>query len=185
MERFYKSLEEFNSVDPIGSMYENSFRKDEDVEKLVHVVCYCLNWNHYHLILEELREGGISEFMKRLGGGYTWHYNNKYKRSGSLFQGRYKSVHINTNEYLLHVSVYVNLNNRVHAKLGGSTAKLPELYKSSWGEYIKTDSEGICEKEIILSQFKNYKEYKIFAEKTFPNIVDRKAMQAELELLGG
>ena len=67
---------------------------------LVQIICYCLNPNHYHLLLKEIKDGGISEFMKRVGGGYTWYFNNKHKRSGTLFQGRFKSVHIKSNEQL-------------------------------------------------------------------------------------
>jgi putative transposase len=124
------------------------------------------------LILEQLVDGGISEFMKRLGGGYTGYFNKKHERSGSLFQGVFKDVHINSNEYLLHVSAYVNLNNRVH-KLGGETPKLVESL-SSWGEYTNKKVEGICEKEIILGQFGNVDEYKEFALSSLESIVKRK-----------
>ena len=174
--RFFKSLIEFNVVDPIGSLYENSFHQlggstAKLMEKLVNIIAYCLNPNHYHLILEQLVDGGISEFMKRIGG-YTWYFNHKYERSGALFQGRFKSVHIDSNEYLLHVSAYVNLNDRVH-KLGGSTAKLIESL-SSWGEYTDIGVKGICEKEIILGQFENVEEYKEFALSSLESIIQRK-----------
>lgn len=177
MDRFLKSLIEFNVVDPIGSLYENS-RKQGGGEtatlgkKLVNIITYCLNPNHYHLILEQLVDGGVSEFMKRLGG-YTWYFNNKYERSGSLFQGVFKSVHIDSNEYLLHVSAYTNLNDRVH-KLNGKTLNLIPS-RSSWGEYINNkDVSGICEKEIILGQFKNVDEYKKFALASLESIIQTK-----------
>ena len=79
-QRFLQSVEEFNSVDPIGSIYQNSFCEPQlrrPTSKLVNVVCYCLNPNHYHMILQQRISGGISEFMKRLGGGYTKHFNFK------------------------------------------------------------------------------------------------------------
>ena len=138
LDRFFKSINEFNTLDPIGSIYESSFGgSTAKYSKLVELICYCLNPNHYHFILQQVTDGGISEFMKRLGG-YTWYFNNKYKRSGSLFQGRFKSVHIDSNEQLLHTSVYVNLNDKVHSR-GGSTAigvTTAELVRSSWQEYI-------------------------------------------------
>lgn len=178
MDRFFKSLIEFNVIDPIGSLYENSRNQcggstaTQD-EKLVNIITYCLNPNHYHLILEQLAEGGLSEFMKRLGG-YTWYFNNKYERNGVLFQGRFKAMHIDSNEYLLHVSAYVNLNDRAH-KLGGSTAT-PTLMssRSSWGEYTDKSVKGICEKEIILGQFGNMDEYKKFALSSLESIIQRK-----------
>jgi putative transposase len=157
---------QFNVINPIGSLYENSFRQlggptPKSEELLVNIVAYCLNPNHFHIILEQVNEGGVSEYMKRLGGGYTSYFNSKNDRSGSLFQGRFKVVHIDSNEYLLHVSAYVNLNDRVH-QLGNETPKLVES-RSSWREYIDDGVRGICEQEIILGQFKDRKEYEEFA----------------------
>ncbi len=181
MQRFFKSLIEFNVVDPIGSLYENSFRQlggetPKLTERLVNFVAYCLNPNHFHFILEQLVDGGISEFMKRMGG-YTSYFNNKYERSGSLFQGVFKSVHVDSNEYLLHLSGYVNLNDRAH-QLGGETPKLVRS-RSSWDEYIDDKINGICEKEIVLGQFRNRHEYKEFALSSLRSIMKRK-----LELKG-
>lgn len=177
IQRFFKSMIEFNMVNPVGSLYQNSFRqlsgptpKSED--KLVNIIAYCLNPNHYHFILEQLVDGGISEFMKRLGGGYTNFFNNKNDRTGSLFQGRFKSVHIDSNEYLLHASAYVNLNDRVH-QLRCPTPKLVGS-RSSWAEYMDPGIKGICEKEIILGQFGNADEYKDFALSSLESIVQRK-----------
>ena len=175
--RFFQSMDEFNVTSPIGSIYENSFRKNKlghPVSKegnLVNFVCYCLNPNHYHFILEQREDKGIEKFMQRLGNGYTKFFNNKYKRSGSLFQGRYKSVHVDSNEYLLHLSAYVNLNNKVH-KFGNS---IPG-WMSSWGEYINNEN-GFCEKDIVLGQFNDAAEYKAFAESSLADILERKEME--------
>lgn len=175
--RFFKSMVEFNTADPIGSLYENSFSKlggetPKSEGRLVNVVAYCLNPNHFHFILEQVTDGGISEFMKRLGGGYTNYFNNKYERNGSLFQGVFKSVHVDTNEYLMHLSAYVNLNDRVH-KLGGETPKLVKS-RSSWGEYTDERVKGICEKEIVLGQFARSGEYEEFALNSLESIIQRK-----------
>lgn len=173
-QRFLQSMDEFNSVEPIGSIYENSFRKDRKEhslgnpvsksKKLVNFVCYCLNSNHYHFILEQLLDSGISKFMKSLGGGYTKYFNEKEKRSGALFQGTFKAVHVDSNEYLLHLSAYVNLNDMVHKKtpLGNRVSKMGD--KSSWGEYLGENENNFCRKDIILEQFRNIKEYKEFVE---------------------
>jgi len=184
LERFFQGMVEFNTINPVGSLYENSFRKlggpTAKLEKrLVNIVAYCLNSNHFHFILEQVSGGGISEFMKRLSGGYTWYFNNKDKRSGSLFQGKFKAIHIDTNEYLLHLSAYVNLNNKVH-QLGGPTAKLISS-KSSWGEYIDKNLKGVCEKDIILDQFKNINEYKKFSLSSLEMIKKRKEDIKDIE----
>ncbi len=185
LNRFFQSMDEFNAVEPIGSIYENSFVKDKfgneasklNKDKLVNIIVYCLNSNHFHLILEQVVDGGISNFMKRLGGGYTKYFNEKEKRSGSLFQGVFKAVHIDSNEYLLYVSAYINLNDRVH-QLGNEASKLASKLvksKSSWSEYVEKDfSEFFCKKDIILDQFKNKKEYEKFARNTLESIIARK-----------
>jgi len=182
--RFLQGLVEFNSVDPIGSLYQNSFRElsgpTPKSEKLVGIVAYCLNPNHYHLILEQLADGGISEFMKRIGG-YTCYFNNKYGRNGALCQGKFKAVHIDSNEYLLHVSAYVNMNGQVH-QLSGPTPKLIESM-SSWEEYTGENTNGICEKGIILNQFKNVAEYKEFARSSLESITQRKKELKNLDNL--
>lgn len=98
------------------------------------------------------------EFMKRFNCGYTKYFNHKYKRSGVLFQGKFKSSHIDSNEYLLHASVYVNLNNRVHKIEKGKA-------HSSSEEFSGPKTEGFCSKNIILKQFKNKKEYKECGER--------------------
>lgn len=177
MRRFFQSMIEFNTIAPIGSLYENSFLQLGSLtaklkERLVNIIAYCLNPNHFHLILEQLVDGGISEFMKRLGGGYTGYFNKKHKRGGSLFQGVFKDIHIDSNEYLLHASAYVNLNDQVH-QLGGETPELVESM-SSWGEYMNKEIKGICEKEIILGQFKDINEYKEFAFSSLESIIQKK-----------
>lgn len=182
LKRFFQTMEEFNTLEPIGSIYENHFRKDQLggstssrkalQKKLVNFICYCLNPNHYHFILEQAIDNGIEKFMHRLGTGYTMFFNSKYDRSGSLFQGRYKAVYINSDEYFLHLIVYINLNDRAHG-LGGSASK------SSWEEYINNQN-GFCKKDVVLRQFKNSAEYKKFAEDSLKYIKEQKEMKVFL-----
>ncbi|MDQ3245148.1 MAG: transposase [bacterium] len=181
LNRFFKSMLSFNQVDPVGSLHEQSFLKENNKKPLVNFIAYNLLENHFHLLLEQVTEGGISEFMKRLQGGYTWAYNKKNKRSGSLLQGTFKSRHIDTNEYLLHVSVYVNLNDKIPLDgLGGLTAKWG---KSSWDEYVNfQNSIFVCKgKNIVLEQFKSKEEYKNFALATLEDIKLNKENYKELE----
>ena len=114
--------------------------------------------------------------MKRLQGGYTWYFNKKYKRSGSLLQGTFKSKHVDSNEYLLYVSAYVNLNDQ----LGGLTAKLG---KSSWSEFVDFNKQlNVCEKkDIILGQFNSKNEYIKFAFSVLESVKNNKEKQKELE----
>lgn len=180
-ERFFQSICEFNTIDPIGSIFENSFRKDNKnnslgnsipkQNKLVEFICYCVNPNHYHFILKQVVDNGIEKFMHRLGIGYTNYFNNRYHRAGSLFQGRYKAVHIDSNKYLLHISAYVNLNSKVH-RLGNSIPK----WMSSWDEY-QNNTDGLCDRDVILDQFNNPLEYKEFAKSSLKDILERKELE--------
>lgn len=197
--RFYQSMQEFNSVEPIGSIYENRFNHKikklggatPKFEKLVDIVAYCLNPNHYHLILTPVVENGISEFMRRLNGGYTVYYNLKNKRNGSLFQGTFKSVYIDSDSYLRFLSVYINLNFKVHKKISkeGLTKNKKLCFKSSWDEYLKAEikkgkigdgskvknqENDICKKDMILSHFDSIKDYKKFAEGTLIKIREKR-----------
>lgn len=187
IKRFMQSMNEFNVVEPIGSIYEKSFAdkrfggkasKTEE-EKLVNFVAYCLNPNHFHFVLEQVADNGIEKFMHKMGTGYTRYFNDKHKRSGVLFQGKYKAVHIDSNEYLLHVSAYVNLNDRVH-QLGGKASKLVES-RSSWREYMGEVKGGMCSKDIVLDQFKNKRDYQEFAESSLVSILGRRGDIKEME----
>ncbi len=179
--RFMQSMVEFNTHGTIGSIYENSFNKDEKIKAnpIVSFVAYCLNPNHYHFLVTPLKEKGLETFMQRLGTGYTLYFNNRHKRSGSLFQGTFKATHVDTNEYLLHLSAYVNLNNKTH-RLGGLASK---LVKSSWKEYRASPNGGLCRKKIILGQFNNFSEYKNFASSSLADMIERKDREKELKNL--
>lgn len=188
VQRFYDSIEKFNTIEPIGSIYENSFiqklgspTSKSEQDALVTLVAHCANPNHFHLILKQEAEKGIEKFMQRVGTGYTKYFNNKNKRSGTLFQGKFKSIHVHSNEYLLHLSAYVNLNDQVH-QLGSPTSKLVRS-RSSWDEYVEgnEDTPGICEKGIILEQFENKEDYKKFAIATLKDVLERRSELKDLE----
>ena len=181
VERFFHCMLVFNSIELTGSLYEQSFLKKKTKSKpLVRFIAYNLLPNHFHFVLEQTTEEGISKFMKRLQGGYSWYFNNKYKRSGSLVQGPFKSKYIDSNEYLLHVSVYVNLNHQIKP-LGDQVAKWG---KSSWDEYVNFEklSLNFCaKKDIVLEQFKSKEEYKKFALSSLEDIRFNKEKYKELE----
>ena len=159
-------MRDFNVVTPIGSIFENRFHKKLgnpvsklEEEKLVEFVAYCLNPNHFHFLLKQVSDGGAQEFMHRLGGGYTKYFNHRYKRVGSLFQGPFKAIHVDNDEYLLHLSAYINLNDRVHG-LGIDAQK---LHRSSWNEYLGKTETNLCAKEIILERFNSIADFTEYA----------------------
>jgi len=80
-------------------------------DPLVRICTDCLMPNHFHFILEELKNGGISLFMQRLGTSYGKYFTIKYDRPGSLFQGRFKAVHISNDDQLKYLLAYINVIN--------------------------------------------------------------------------
>jgi len=94
---------------------------------------YCFIGNHIHLILKIEKED-LGKIFKRIGARYVYYYNWKYKRSGHLFQGRFKSEPIDDDSYLLTVLRYIH-NNPVKAGL----SKSAEKYRwSSYNEYSRS-----------------------------------------------
>jgi len=186
LDRFLGSIKEFNTIDPIGSIKDKNLTKNKfstPTTELVEFVCYCLNPNHYHFILTPLVEKGIEKFMQKLGGGFTRYFNEKYKRTGVLFQGKFKSVLINSDKYLMYLSAYVNLNNRVHKFSSRSTEKEKErelFWKSSWGEYTGENKEKFCNKSIILDRYKNISGYKEFVESVVEGVIAKRS-QTDLD----
>lgn len=154
---FLAHIQKLNTQKTLGGLRKLQFkgRGSTSYSKLVEIVAFCLNPNHFHMILTPVVEGGIEKFMQKVGTGYTMYFNDKYDRSGSLFQGRYKVKHIATNEYLLYLGSYVNLNYMVHGLGEG------DLYVSSWNEYVSHETgKRLVNSDILLGQYKDKEDYR-------------------------
>jgi len=79
-------------------------------EKLVDIGVYCLMPNHFHLLVREREEAGISKFMKKLLTGFSMYFNKKHNRTGKLFEGPFKASHVNNDRYLNYLFAYIHLN---------------------------------------------------------------------------
>ena len=120
--RAIHDLFEFNNQNPLknggyffakqSSEAGRQYIKDpkEPRKLLVEVLAFCLMPNHFHLLLRQKVEGGIASFMHKLGTGYAKYFNDKYTRSGSLFQGRFKAVPVKQESHFLHLPFYIHLN---------------------------------------------------------------------------
>ena len=82
-----------------------------EVSETFNWIChaYCLMTNHYHLVIET-PDGNLSKGMRQLNGVYTQASNRRHKRTGHLFQGRYKAILVDADAYLLELTRYVVLN---------------------------------------------------------------------------
>ena len=117
---------------------------------------FCLMSNHFHLLLSEIHDHGISNYMMKIGNAYTKYFNAKYSRSGHLFGGAFQAVHVDTNEYLNHVSAYIHLNPHSMAKWKGKEAayhwsSFQDYNENRWGKFLNPG--------IILDQFNNAREH--------------------------
>lgn len=161
-QRFLKMIYYYQFSGPKPSFSTYMRRKVKDFSKnpkIVEIVAYCLMPNHFHLLIKQLRENGVSEFIGKLSNGYTKYYNIKYGRIGPLLQGVFKAKIMETNEHMLHISRYIHLNPYV----AGLVESLNTYPYSSYQEYIGGNN-GICFLEPILEFFKEPNEYKDFVE---------------------
>lgn len=148
-------------------------RKENSIH--VEILTYCLMPNHFHLLLKQKTDKGISVFMKNLQNGYVKYFNIKNERAGPLFQSMFKAVRIETDEQLVHVSRYIHLN--------PSTAYIMEpenLEDYAWSSlraYLDEDFNQYnfpVNPELVLNFFKNRKDYLKF-------ILDQASYQRELD----
>ena len=116
--RMVHNLFEFNDIALAENIYYKSYElrshnfKEDNRERkpLVKIHAFCLMPNHFHLLLEQIEDNGVSEFMKKIGIGYAMYFNLKNERSGTLFQGRFKAVHVKDDSHLIHLPYYIHLN---------------------------------------------------------------------------
>jgi len=121
----------------IGSFQELS---SNDKRLLVDIIAYCIMPTHIHLVLCQLKDDGISLYMKNLLDSYTRYFNIKNNRKGPLWQGRFKSILIQTDEQLLHLTRYIHLN-----PTSDSLVDKPEDWKcSSYNEYLNNPGDALC-----------------------------------------
>lgn len=159
--RFKKSLHEiYKGQTPVKIVeLDKSLVMFDKRNLLVEILAFCLMPNHIHLLVREIKKGGISKFMQKLGSGLSCYFKNKYriKLRGHFFQDRFTAVHINTDEQLRAVFVYIHTNPI-------------SLIEPKWKE------EGINNPEKVIKFVENYKwssygDY--IGNKNFPSLTKR------------
>jgi len=114
--RFVHGLLLFNTEKPANNttyLLENHndfVNRYRDSERIVDLHGWSLMKNHYHLLISERIDGGLTTYIRKLNVGYANYFNEKYKRTGSLFQGRTKKVLIHSSAHFLHILHYIHLN---------------------------------------------------------------------------
>lgn len=119
--------------------------------------------NHFHLLLKQNIDGGISKFLGNFQNSYTRYFNTIHDRDGSLFLNQFKAVRIENEEQLIHVSRYIHLNPFV-ASIVSKLDNLPGYPWSSYMDYVEEGSSDFVETEMILGLFKDKLAYRKFVD---------------------
>lgn len=173
--RFIHDLFEFNDEDNVFNIYRTKLfdvgrrtieKKKKQRKLLVDVHAFCLMPNHYHLLVSSRVKKGIPLFMKKLNGGYAKYFNEKYKRNGALFQGKYKRIIVNKDAHFIHLPYYIHLNPL-------------DLISPEWRER-KLDDFTKAIKFLDSYRWSSHLDY--LGKDNFPSITNRKLL---LDFFGG
>ena len=137
--------------------------KEHTTNMTVDVIAYCLMPNHYHLLVYPYLEN-LSEMMQAFLLSYTKAMNKRYNRVGTLFQGRFKTAHVNQDEYLLQLSRYIHLN----PVMAGLVTHPEEWEYSSYLEFIGKRKGRLPKPDAILQLFSSVEDYRAYVEAGIP-----------------
>lgn len=129
-------------------------------KKTVEMIAFCLMGNHFHFLVKQVKDNGISKFMANFMNSYTKHFNTKYQRVGPLFSGAFKAVHVDSDDQLIHLSRYIHLN-----PVTGFRVKVEELKNYQWSSYpsyVGDSDINFVDKEPIMNFFKKPVKYEEF-----------------------
>lgn len=184
--RFIHDLYEFNDKNPTINLavYLNSkdgkFKevglpnikiKRRVREMLVEILAFCLMDNHFHLLVKQKEDNGITEFMRKIGTGYTNYINKKYDRNGALFQGKFKSVHVEKDAYLMYLPIYIHFNPLDYefkewrqGKIKDTKKALEFIANYRWSSYLdyigQKNFPSVINKDFILGRLGGEEKYK-------------------------
>jgi putative transposase len=147
---------------------------------IVSILAFTLMENHFHLLLKEITERGVTIFMRKIGTGFTSYSNLKHQETGRLFQGAYKAKRIDSDEYMQYLSVYIQIINTLELHPNGLNNSLNNIedsiewasnYRySSLGDYLGTQNHPFIEKDILKDFFPDRHAYKNYALDTIANV---------------
>jgi putative transposase len=130
-----------------GSTFQGIPHQPKNYYGKIELLAYCLMPNHFHLLIRQIEKGSMKSFMKAICTRYSMYFNKKYERVGPLFQGVYKAVLVENDNYLLHLSRYIHLN---PAEI---TKNIKSAY-SSYEDYLGIRKTNWVKPEQILGFFK-------------------------------
>ncbi len=176
---YLMNMEKRTTLREVG---QNPYSYSRDT-RLVSVGVYCIMPNHVHILVKQTTEKGVSKFMQKVLTGYVMYFNKKYKRTGGLFEGTFKSKHAGEDSYLKHLYAYIHLNplklinpewkNKIAQKASVDYASIFNYDFSSMSDYLGSQREqgGILNKEDFPHYFTSAKDFQSHVGSYF--IIDR------------
>ncbi len=121
----------------------------------VTIIAYCLMPNHYHFLIRQDSDTAISKFINALFNAYVQALNKQIGRSGTLFEGRFKHVDVDRDEYLVHLVRYIHLN----PVKAGLVVKPEKYLFSNYLEWIEQRNGKLVDRDFIKCYFPDAKDY--------------------------
>lgn len=146
-------------ITPDNYLFFLTRARDLVVRASAEIVAYCLMPNHYHFLVHLLTDG-FSDSMQQLGVSYSKAFNKQQGRVGPRFQGPFRAIIVDRDEYLLHLSRYIRLN----PLAVGLVSRAEEWSYSSYQEYIGLRQDGLAKPEVILELLGSRQRYRDFVE---------------------
>lgn len=144
-------------------------RENNNFAEEIRLQAYCLMPNHFHFLIQQVNERSMADFMHSLMTKYVMYFNKKYKRVGTLFQGKYKTVRILNEEQYTYITKYIHRNPLHTTPTGSDPVGLREYKYSSYGNYLGLFKQSWVKTEDILSYFSKTNpknSYQSFVEET-------------------
>lgn len=158
--RFIHGLTMFNDIEITkGNSISKYKTKKTSNSSLVSIHAFCLMPNHYHLLVEQLIDGGISKFMARIGNSYTKYFNKQRNRSGRLFQNVFDAKHIINDGQYIQTTKYIHKNPNKLLRSNGKYKKLFDYPWSSLQEILHPGTFPFVNTEAILLHYDSRTEY--------------------------
>jgi len=166
----YQDTNWYKAVESLSLFQRPSYWPDR--EPLVRILAWTLMPNHFHLLAEEIIEGGISKFMQRLCGSMSSHFNAKYHERGSLFQSAFHSRTVIEDSHLRYLTFYIQVKNVLELHPGGlrrivSKSDFNTAWQwalqyefSSFGSYVQQKDPSVTESDLLRSLYPNVVEFK-------------------------
>ncbi|NCN58474.1 hypothetical protein COW99_06085 [Candidatus Roizmanbacteria bacterium CG22_combo_CG10-13_8_21_14_all_38_20] len=150
----YRRLEDETKKQTLNKLYQQS-------DKLVDIYSFCIMPNHYHLLLKQLTDDGISKFIRQIQNSYARYINIKTQRNGALLQSPFKSVLIENDEQFIHVARYIHLN-PLTSYILTNQSELANLEWCSYKDYCSANSRGFVNTSNLMSYYNSIDELNKF-----------------------